>query len=785
MGIEECRVELRKIFDKDELPERELNRILTEADAIKADNPLNFNDIVGKLAQERVLELKEQAANHLLTTERIENLKSYMARMKEEDFNIFKRKLGMDNQNVAKLEAMLAGRGTDGFGSNLNVDSIQSALHGKLNGPIESFLKLNDVRPETITSREFGLDVMRELYHLNASEKGFATQNKLAQELAKIYKDTFKDIRDLFSSVGLDVAYNKNYAGLRRYDWEKVANDKKGFIDFLMSDQMHPNTFEPGANADQKLARAKQAWEHIVKGSSADFTKHRSLYFADADAEFNFMDKFGYFDNHFENVQAQIKTSAKLAGLMQVFGPDYKTTFDRLLEYADPAKKSKIVRHMFDDLSGQLTADHETTVTKLTAGMRSFVSLAKLPNAVISAFAPDHATAAALIGAVDGRGLLPAFNETMANYFKAADSKGRQLLAETMMLNSFDLVSHYSDGAAVGMNGKLTKAVTAMFKYTGLTGHSEMMRTSVATSIGRILAEYADKEYKDLSPQVLKTFERYTINEADWNIIRNSKMEVEGITLLSPKRAFDAAVEKKSDAVRAALKFGTMVNDHAKLVTLESNAYSRQQLLFGTKEGSGAGEVLRFISQFKQAGINVMRVQGRLSHSYDRAAYAAAVGIFGLAGYMTTVARDVLVNGRTPEAPDMNTPEGKGRMFIMALESLNRGAGGLLGDTLIAEYDKSYRSLPADLAGPVAGQLGQVAKLMAAAPRLELPQHKQEAVNIIQGLIPGANAMLIKPVLEGVVTDNIHNMLNSSYEINTRRKLRQRGQKRIKDLVFD
>lgn len=785
MSIEACRIEIRKLINEDELSNRELNKILHEADAIKADHPTDFHQKIMEMAKERVLEIKENAKNKLLQSEMTTNLESYMQRMRDEKFGPIKRKVGMTNQTEAKLEAMIEGRGLAGFGSNNSVGNYQSVYHAFLNGPIDTFVQTSGITNEQLLSKEFGKDVLRELYHLNAGEKGFATENKLAQDLAAIYKDqTFKGTRDAFSAVGLDVAYNKNYAGLRRYDREKVLAAKENFVDFLMSDQMDRRTFATGATTDDKLKRATQAWEHITQGNQADFTKHRSLYFADADAEHNFMERFGYFDNHFSSVQAQVKTSAKLLGMMQVFGPNYKEVFDKLATNGGVGENS-LVRNMFKDLSGELASVHETPLSQMAAAARSFEALTKLPNAIISAFMPDHVAAAALAGAVDGRGLLPALNETIAHYMKAGNTEQRRQLAEAMMLNSFDLAATYSDGATVGLNGKLTKATTALFKYSGLTGHSEMMRTSVATTLGKMLHGYADKEFSQLSKEVIATFDRYAINEIDWNVIRKAEVEVAGIRLLSPKTVLEMADIPFKDKQSAFLKLGSMINDHAKLTTLESNAYSRQSLLWGTKEGTPLGELMRFIAQFKQSGIGMMRLQGRLMHSMDAPAYGAALGVFGLAGYLTTVGRDFLVRGITPEVPNTDTPEGKARLVIMAAESLNRGAGGLMGDTLIAEYDKSYRNLAKDFLGPVASQVADVAKFGAAGVRGDIGAHEQEILNFAQTLVPFANGMGIKPVMEGLVMDHLHNTLNSSYEINVKRKLRERGQRRLKDIVSE
>ena len=790
MTIEQCKIELRKVFSEEELSTKELNDLIAEADTIKSEDPIGFNEKIMQLAEERMLMKKEDAVGKLFAAERLKNLKPYIDAIPDEKFGWMEKKIGF-KQRVQKLEAALVGRAEKGRGANLSVEGMQGVFHAQLNNPIDSFITRSGLTPEQLTSKDFGLDTMRELYHLNAKKPGFATENKPAQELAKIYKEqTFVDIRDMFAAAGKSIGYDKNYSGMRRYDRQKVAANKDAFLDFLISDQMSPITFEPGATQQVKLNRALDAWNHIVYSKDqTDFTKHRSLHFSSAEAEHAFMESFGYFDNHFQSMQAQIQNASKVAGLMHTLGPNYKQTWTELRKWADPSDNELLVDSIFEDLSGQLSNAKENEWSKAAAAIRSYISFTKLPNAVVSAFMPDHVSAAALVGAVDGKGLFAGFHNTLANYFNTASALGgkkdRKLLAEAMMLNSFDLVSTYSDNASVGANAKLTQWVTKTFKYTGLTPHSENMRTSVATGIGKLLHSYAELPYADLPAKVKETFDRYTIGEGDWNVMRKAQVEVEGIKLLSPKNILENKLQSKSESLEAFKKFGVLVNDHAKIVTLESSAYSRQSLLWGTREGTKMGELLRFTSQFKQSGIQMMRLQGRLFHSYEAPSYAAAFGAFAMAGYMTSVARDFLVRGVTPETIDGDTQEGRERFVRILLESINRGCGGLLGDTLIAEYDKSYRSLAVDALGPFFSEVNNFAKLTAASARLDLGKHEQEAVGMMQRLTPFVNTMVVKPVIEGIALDFVHNSLNSQYEMNVKRKLRKRGQRRIKDVLLD
>ncbi len=784
MGIEECKLAIRSVFTPEELSDRELQSIVDEAVDIKKNNPLDFDALTMQLAQKRMLEKKESAFGKLMEVKRTRDLIQHLTAMPDEKFNAIQKKMGLDNQRLSKLDALLTGRARGGAGANAHVDSYQTAFNARLGNPVKDVIEKMGITHEELVGQAFDLDVGTELYHLNKGKPGFATTNVKAQALAKVYREsTFKDMRSIISAGGKDVGYLDNYAGWRRYDREKVAANKEAFITSLLSDDVSPNTFDPGASPENKRARAEKAWTHIVYGNQGDFTKHRSIHFNEYAGEQAFLKQFGYFDNHYQSTQAQIQTVGKIAGLMKVFGPNYRETFDKLVKWADPSGSGgHVVKNTFADLSGELSNVHETPWSKAAATIRSYTSLRSLWNSSITAFLPDQVSAAALAGTVDGRGTFSAMHSTVANYIKTANKADRRKFADLMMLNSFDLVSTYSDNAQVGLNGKLSQYVSTMFKWNRLASHSDRMRTSLATTIGSILHDHVEQEFIALPKQLQETFARYNINADNWNALRQGVVGVhQDMKILSPKAVLENVKGKVSEDTF--IKVSGMINDYAKLSTLEGSAYSRQVLYWGQREGTPVGELMRFIGQFKQAGVNMMRLQGRLAHSMPLSSYAQALSMFTVAGYLSYMAREVVVNGVTPAMPDIDTAEGKKQLIMIIADSMNKGAGGLIGDTMTAPYNQSYRTLTGDIMGPAFNDANRLMKFSSGAIRGENKTNASEEMNFAQGLIPGSNAAFIKPLLQGLVMDNLHNMSNSQYEMNVKRKLRKRGQQRIKDLL--
>lgn len=788
MSIDECVIKLRKFIQKEHFTDAELISMYKEVEAIKKEFPLDYDKIIADLANANTLRQKEMAANKLTSLKSFRDIMAHIDSIPDEKFSVLSKKMGTDNQRLSKLDALLNNRMRGGKFANYSVANFQTTFHGMLKNPVKLVIDDLGITDKELVNEAFDLEVGNNLYHLNKKLPGFANDNKKAQALAKVYYEkTFPDMRDLIIAGGKLVGYLENYVGWRRYDREAVAGKKESFINWFLSDRMSAESFEPGTTIKGKKERAEQAWDHIVHGNQGDFSKHRSIHFDNYADEQAFLKEFGYFHNHYESTQAQMQTIARKAGLMKVFGPNYKEVFDKVLKWADPTGKTNLTKHTFDDLSGALSNSHETNWSRAAATFRSFTSLQSLPNASITAFMPDQVAAAALASTIDGRGIFSAMHSTVSNYVKTASKSERLRMANAMALHSMDIVSTVTDGATIGSRGWANKAVENMFRWNRLASHSDRMRTSLATTVGHILQEHVEKDFSALPENLIKTFDRYGINADNWSAIRKASVEVNGISVLSPTKVLELGLDKKL-ATDTFAKVGGMINELAKLNTLEGSAYSRQFLYRGTREGEFLGELMRFMGQFKQAGVNMVLTQGRLIHSMSAPAYGQAFGLFTLAGYLSYMAREITVNGTTPAMPDTDTDEGRKQMIILALESANRGAGGLLGDTTIANYNQSVRTVTGDIMGPAFNNINKLGKFGSGLVRGENNQNVSEEINYAQSLVTGlsggvAGAAFIKPVIQGLIIDQVHNMTSSNYTMNRTRKLRNRGQYYIKDLL--
>jgi hypothetical protein len=796
-----CFLQLRDMIPEEEMSDAALrDKILLTAN-IKKQYGASFEEVLAKVVEDEVKLKKEKLLGRLEQVRRVDVLAKQL-----DDMPVSKIVEKIGKVKEAQLMTTINGQGKLGYGSSASADGAQATYLSKFTSAVEDALVKHNLKDSPIlVTDDHNLAVLQNIYHQNKGGVGEAPEakgNKAAFDIATTMVQSFKSQREEFGTLGKVIGFLENYAGMRTYDKLKVASDRDGFIQFLLSDSIDSNETFFGLTPEQKQLRAEQMFDHISTGDNTDFSRHRSIHFKDANSEFTFLKKYGEFDSHHAAFDAQAKNTAKVAGLMFVFGPNYKETFATLLARAIPDKtqaEASLVNKMFKDASGQLSKKIDSTGGEIAKSARILMAIRQLPGTVLSALAPDLVASAALAKTVSGKGILPSLGTSVSSWWGQAPlsnrAEGRIRLGKIMMLQSYTGLSSFADESSLGVSGYLSKQLTEVFKKSRLQSHSDSIRVSLAATLGNIFHEQINVGYKDLPQQMKDTFMRYKITEANWEIMKKGKVTVDAgldIHVLSPERISQLTDVSTMARTETYVRYGALINDYAKMSTLESTPFSRQVLYWGTIEGSFPGEMHRLMGQYKQAGVNTMVLQSFLSGSMDKAAYAGTLGLFGLSGYLTYMARELLLKGRTPEFPGIETTEDKMRWIRISADSLSRGAGGLLGDFVNAEYHKGYMNLAGSVAGPVITDLSKIAKFGAALGRWEQAENKTEMINYLKtwanppvmgGAVLGVPG--IKPLLDGLVLDNIHNFLDHNHDTNVKRKLKQHDQRRIKDILTE
>jgi hypothetical protein len=221
-----------------------------------------------------------------------------------------------------------------------------------------------------------------------------------------------------------------------------------------------------------------------------------------------------------------------------------------------------------------------------------------------------------------------------------------------------------------------------------------------------------------------------------------------------------------------------MMNNAADSVSLTQTARSRGALLQGTQAGTLPGEVMRFISMIKtpafamhdmlKAGIhnNASVPQDKLwkamldGNNLQLLAKFAPV-MMGLS--YIGLATKALLKGETP--PDPTKPQVAMDMFVRS------GVGGIYGDMMLGEYDRAYRNVVTDVAGPAGQTANQVGKIWAKALRGE--KIGKDTFNLMLSSIPGNNHLLIRPAADFLFLNAINEEMSPGATGRRNRRLQE------------
>ena len=114
------------------------------------------------------------------------------------------------------------------------------------------------------------------------------------------------------------------------------------------------------------------------------------------------------------------------------------------------------------------------------------------------------------------------------------------------------------------------------------------------------------------------------------------------------------------------------------------------------------------------------------------------------------------LKGRTPKS--LVNKDGSFNWEVL-VSSAQRGGGlGIYGDLLFNEYDRSYKNALTTLAGPVFGQLPEVAAIGSSAVRGQ--KFAQPLKNLMVQNTPYINLFYVRPVLDYMILWQIQEMLS-------------------------
>jgi len=625
-------------------------------------------------------------------------------------------------------------------------DSMEVVENGKLYQLIN---KISKTSWEDFTSGKMDLEIKQEMLGVN-------TGLKQAKQIAQVLKNFQEEYRLRLNDLGANIGKLSDWVTRTMHDADKMANASKrtkivednrvAWREYTRERLDLKRSFPEVADIIKVNKILDDIYDSLMTG---DHMKHggtnsvygtrnvtnrlnssRVLHFKDAVARHEYDIMFGE-PSLKDSVTSVISNSARNIALMQVLGTNPQLTLEKILSLlrkkyksSDPELNKQLVfktfKNEFAELDGSINAIGNNTMAKVGMFIRVLQSTGKLGFAGIAS-ASDLAQYMTATN-FQGRGLLTGLGEAMNALFKRQDKEAMEILGVISNSVIGNMSNKYS--SSFDTWGKMGRLQNLFFKYNSLNWWVSSLKSGMTVGLARHYGMLADTVFNSLNIRERNLLKLYSIDEGKWNLLRSIKtLDVENKRYLTAEGVNDLSDEAIKKYVGRSLSEREIRNfkkdleltwrnflvDQAMHGTPEADASVRAFMNQGFEKGTGKGETIRFIGQFKQFPITIWKkIIGRELNSYgpDDSKFSTVSGLTSMVilgtmfGYIAMSAKDML-KGRTPRDPTNPST---------ILEALSQGGGlGIYGDFLINEIQNEYgNNVFETILGPTASDLNKL-----------------------------------------------------------------------------
>jgi hypothetical protein len=625
-------------------------------------------------------------------------------------------------------------------------DSMEVVENGKLYQLIN---KISKTSWEDFTSGKMDLEIKQEMLGVN-------TGLKQAKQIAEVLKNFQEEYRLRLNDLGANIGKLSDWITRTMHNADKMANASKrtkivednriAWREYTRERLDLKRSFPEVADIIKINKILDDIYDSLMTG---DHMKHggtnsvygtrnvanrlnasRVLHFKDAVARHEYDIMFGE-PSLKDSVTSVISNSARNIALMQVLGTNPQLTLEKILSLLRKKYKSsdvelnkqlvfKTFKNEFAELDGSINAIGNNTMAKVGMFIRVLQSTGKLGFAGIAS-ASDLAQYMITTN-FQGRGLLTGLGEAMNALFKRQDKEAMEILGVISNSVIGNMSNKYS--SSFDTWGKMGRLQNLFFKYNSLNWWVSSLKSGMTVGLARHYGMLADTVFNSLNIRERNLLKLYGIDEGKWNLLRSIKtLDVENKRYLTAEGVNDLSDEAIKKYVGRSLSEREIRNfkkdleltwrnflvDQAMHGTPEADASVRAFMNQGFEKGTGKGETIRFIGQFKQFPITIWKkIIGRELNSYgpDDNKFSTVSGLTSMVilgtmfGYIAMSVKDML-RGRTPRDPtNLST----------MLEALSQGGGlGIYGDFLINEIQNEYgNNVFETILGPTASDLNKL-----------------------------------------------------------------------------
>lgn len=651
-----------------------------------------------------------------------------------------------------------------------------------------------------------------------------STGDPLAKQISDKMGEVFENMRERFNRSGGDIGKLDDWGLPQTHSLEKIVlagkqawvQKAEGLID--TSKYVHEDgTFYSQQEIRELLeysydtlssngANKTKIGRQSFGGNSKVTSRHsesRVLHFKDAESWMEYQSEFGGMP-FVDLVEAHINGLSKDIALVENLGSSPRNSMRILMDAADKkdrekglitTKENKTLNRaqtMFDEFTGQNTPQSEV-LANLGLAYRSMNVASMLGGTTLSSIT-DQAMIAKT-ASVHGIAFRKTFGELLTQ-LNPKNKEDREMahslgLATEEMLGS---IARWSDDGLTSVHGKSQKLARVS---SGIA--SQVMRVSglnaltAASKVGfskMLMEKYGrlsrSKAWADLDATDRELMEKTGLSERAWEVMRLADPVVDrkGNQLMSARSIYQIPDDKLKafgdpQKVRdeVASQFQAHLLDEQGMAVVEAGLRERTWMSAGQKKGTGMGEIMKSMLQFKSFPAAFLMRHGSRAMAQDGVKGKAAYGVSLFA--MTTLLGALVVqlkelaNGNDPQTMwDSDDPQKT--MNFLTRSAIQGGGLSILGDILVAGTDTSGRSATDFMVGP----FGSDAKAVLGLTVGNFTQYYEdkdtnaanEAFRLVKGKIPAQNLWYTKAATNRLVFDEMQDMIAPGYREKLLRK---------------
>lgn len=701
-----------------------------------------------------------------------------------------------------------------------SIDSKARAIASIYRGDLVDFYTNIKGGLGVFTDAELVQKIVRERF-------GDNTGDPLAKKISDKMGEVFEGMRERFNRSGGDIGKLDDWGLPQTHSLEKIV--KAGKEAWVKKAESLINTskyvHEDGSFYSQQEIRElleysfdtlssngankTEIGRQSFGGNSKVTSRHsesRVLHFKDAESWMEYQAEFGGMP-FVDLVEAHVNGLSKDIALVENLGSSPKNAMRILMDAAEQkdwqkgidanstGKTRKRAQTMFDEFTGQNTPQSEV-LANMGLAYRS-INVASMLGGTTLSSVTDQAMIAKT-ASIHGIAYRKTFGELISQ-LNPKNKEDRELahslgLATEEMLGS---IARWSDDGLTSVHGKSQKLARVS---SGIA--SQVMRVSglnaltAASKVGftkMLMHKYGSltrsKAWTDLDAMDRELMEKTGLSERAWEVMRLADPVVDrkGNQLMSARSIYeipDSDLTRFGDPQKVrdeiASQFQAHLLDEQGMAVVEAGLRERTWMSAGQKKGTGMGELVKSMLQFKSFPAAFLMRHGSRAMSMEKGTSKAAYGVSLFA--MTTLLGAMVVqlkelaNGNDPSTMwDSDDPQKT--LNFLTRSAVQGGGLSILGDILVAGTDTSGRSTSDFMVGP----LGSDAKAVLGLTVGNFTQYYEgkdtnaanEAYKLLKNKIPAQNLWYTKAAVNRLVFDEMQDVIAPGYREKYLRKAEQ------------